>query len=118
MSLHGSRLAPGKIMLLWEYFNGSEKATQTASFDSIGSLKRLSWLTRSIFEADDGSEIFTQSWLSGSIGYISLLSGGLTDPVNPANPYAAESVSFSFGDAAVLFPPRASFANFLPNGWC
>jgi hypothetical protein len=115
VSFDGRRFAPASIMLLWEYFLGSEKATQTASLASISSTKRLSWLTRSIFDAVDGKGTLAASPASPT-ACSSLLRGGLTDPVNPAKPYDAESANLSLGEAAVLLPESVNLASFFPKG--
>ena len=85
-------------MLLCESLGGSEKATHTDLFASMSSVNKLSWLLYSTLSEAFGGDIF----VSPSNGWISLLKGGLAEPVKPAHPYEAASVSLVFGAFAVF----------------
>ena len=80
--LAGGENAPGSKILLWESFAGSVKATHKHSLEWMGSENKLSWLVNTTFDDADGAVIGPSS----SGGKISLLKGGLNEPVKPAQP--------------------------------
>ena len=113
VNIGGGGLAPGSKMLLCGNFSGSLNDTHHAKFGSISSRNKLSGKGSSIKSAPGGGGILTSF---SSIGYNSLLSGGLRDPLKPPQPYAAASFNDIFGSLAVR-PFFKTVANFAHSGW-